>query len=351
MAGILRLFAVLAVGLGALAACGDDDSTVDADAGVVTETTDVDVDDGDGDDRDDDGGGDGEALTVACDGEEPPWLAGEGDLEDVCDAIDLLAGAFTDAGVGVDFDDEDGFFAAADGQEYGIGIVYSLLDTPRSDWADAVDFHVGALLDAADSDLPVDYADAEPQLRVLLYDDATFASVDPVRRELTPTVSATVVYDVGSSVGIVPSAQLDTWGVGADEVFDTALAQTLVALPDLLGDPSTVVAAASDDIDTDFYKTTWLLDPAPLLGNRFPDGALIVVPARDEFIIHAIEPGEGIGWVHTLRDGAGESYEASKTPITDSLFWWNGETLLELPVVEGNVVMPGELGAVLDGSA
>ncbi|GAA4598939.1 hypothetical protein BJY16_002901 [Actinoplanes octamycinicus] len=141
--------------------------------------------------------------------------------------------------------------------------------------------------------VPAAWADAAPRLRPVLRGGAPGAAL---RRPALPHLSEFVVVDHPETITYVTPAQLETWGVTADEVFAAALANLSGAV--LHGAPADKPVVVRFVDDGNSYWTSHLLLPGWLdrlagqVGGRpvafAPERGTLLVTADDSDLLVAL---------------------------------------------------------------
>ena len=258
----------------------------------------------------------------------------------------------------------DGFVAADTGGEepvqWGLGnLAQRCNQEDPSRWESIVATHFTALEQMVGRDmdaLAADFAQVRPILRVRLMPDESMGGVavaQTVSRRPAPGMIANLVYDFPDSTATVQEDHLARWPVGADEVFDIAIANVRAEPPpaaesvDADGIQLRVIAGDS------FYVASRALFLDELLGG-VRDGVFAVpnrhvllwYPVTDLSVVEAMSPMFQIA-MNLFREGPGS--------ISDQLYWWQGGEFVHLPhTVSGkniNFVPPDDFVALLNGLA
>jgi hypothetical protein len=258
----------------------------------------------------------------------------------------------------------DGFVTAdTGGQEpvtWGLGNLAQLCNQEDpSRWESIVATHFTALEQMVGRDmdaLAADFEQVRPILRVRLMPDESMGGVavgQAVSRRPAPGMIANLVYDFPDSTATVQEDHLAAWPVGADEVFDIAIANVRAEPP-----------PAAESVDADgvqvrvmagesFYVASRALFLDELL-DGVRDGVFAVpnrhvllwYPVTDLSVVQAMSPMFQIA-MNLFREGPGS--------ISDQLYWWRGGEVVHLPHgATGkniNFVPPDDFVALLNGLA
>jgi len=218
-----------------------------------------------------------------------------------------------------------------------------------SDWPSIVDDHFNTL-DKSQSEQRVleqrlpDFERVRELLSVRLWPEGYLKELDSARmihrRDLPGTISA-LVYDLPSSIRNVTPAEIASWGVPIDELFDIALENVReTCIPDLseqdIGNGLQVYVLS----DESFFVASYAL----MLEESHPDcvgsfGTLVGVPHRHVLIAFPIESLNIIQAVPKLiaivlgmeRDGPGS--------ISPRLYWLQNREFVDLPFhIENNAL-------------
>jgi hypothetical protein len=230
----------------------------------------------------------------------------------------------------------------------------------RPEWDRVIATHFTTMLQLQGRDYDAIAADWEQVARILklrIYpEDFAPPGSAPVIRPVAPGIASVLVYDFPDSIGTTHRDHLAEWPVSEDELFETALRNTLTeAMPVQQHVPAEGGATVEAFLGDSFYVTTRVLDLPTLLPGLGAAGAVVALPHRHALLTHPIVDLRVVQAIQTLIQVAAGMYREGPGSITDQLYWWRDGRLTHLPVrVEGRSIQfhpPDAFVELLNGLA
>ncbi|SEG99984.1 hypothetical protein SAMN05444920_114260 [Nonomuraea solani] len=172
-------------------------------------------------------------------------------------------------------------------------------------------------------------ADTSANLRVRLYtDDALGGMRDAlVTRPLAPGLVETVVVDYPDSIMPLERARLG--GLSEDEVFGTALAQSLeeqhyTSTDTVQGVPVTHVGGEHLFVGAHAHVLR-------RHAERAPYGALVSFPLPEYVLVHVIGDVHLFAAMETVQDLSQRLFDSGEKALSPQVYWWRPGPYEELP--------------------
>jgi hypothetical protein len=192
----------------------------------------------------------------------------------------------------------------------------------RSVWPEIVGRHFDAMVSTSTD---AEFATAEAARAVLkarLVGDGFLAGVPakPAARRVAADLQLVLGYDMPDAVRIPERAEVLAWGE-EDELFELALAQTRaepgieLKHSDVDGSPVSLVSGDS------FFTATHALWADELDPPASEHGTLVVVPARNVVLAHAIRDGSALSMIDPLLQFAASLHAEGPGSISDGIYW------------------------------
>jgi hypothetical protein len=211
---------------------------------------------------------------------------------------------------------------------------------PRGEWAGAAERFFAVLTDDDRAD-PVAVVRDDPDvaqslLRVRPYPEEMFKDIPfrVVRRPFVGELVDVVCLDFPDHVAMVNADMAAAFRVPEADLFAIGLANVHADGPPQHIDSLQLEPGVALDVfmGETFYGASWGRWVDELVPGLGADGALVVLPLRDQIGVHALHPGQGalvapgrmLWFAHLgVSDGIG--------PLTPELFWWRDGQLTHLP--------------------
>lgn len=241
--------------------------------------------------------------------------------------------------------DVDGGVVVLTVEQFSLGLLNLSQEVIQADpdgWTAIVDGHFDRIFEtiAANPGVPPTWEAGQSVIRVRMYDELFFEAAgggaDTLRREVSRGVYATVVLDLPTAVRPIRRFDVAPWGVDDDEIFATALANTIVD-PDLIVEPfvlDTGVALVS--LYDSFYSSTFSLQIDDFVDDVGEAGVLLIFPVRDNLVVHVIVDQGAMDAFEQLAMIADGWYADGPASLSPFVYWWRDGELTELGrVIEG----------------
>jgi hypothetical protein len=158
-----------------------------------------------------------------------------------------------------------------------------------------------------------------------------------------------VCIDGGTAIDVTHE-DLAAWGVTFQKAYDVAIANLRKRSTKARWQEVDTVPGMSIYLPGDGDAASRSLLVAELV-NVPPEGLLFAVPSRDQFLVVRLADADALEAIRVLVNVAHVAAASHRDPLTDQLFWYDGEQIVHVPVVPREddldvVPPPGLLAAV-----
>ncbi|SDG10326.1 hypothetical protein SAMN05216553_105343 [Lentzea fradiae] len=210
----------------------------------------------------------------------------------------------------------------------------TLARTPAEDWPDLVDDHFRRVLtlattDTSDLEGPTESVLQHTYVR-LATTDSGVAEVASYAEEIVPGLLWTLAFDRPESISVMKDE--DVRRHGFEELWNAGLRNLSQELPDRFMEAGGVhYLQGSDYVGSLALILPWVVETVTGL-TEMPHGALVAMPARDQFLFYVIgnEGTEGVlAAMEEIGRLAAECYSESAYQLSSRVYWWSASNGFE----------------------
>lgn len=260
----------------------------------------------------------------------------------------LVYAELLERGLTAEFNLVEGHVNVSSGGSMRLVTLAQTLDaTDPAEWAAVVELYVNSLLDATATAATSDYAVLAPTLRIRVGELAAIGLPpgSALARPLAGDLMACVVLDQPETISYTQPNAASVWGVTEDEIFLTAVSQTLSpsANPEIA--PNGEVS-----IFDDFYAASRILDPTTVVDQVGPDGLIISIPNSNVFIATPVAAVD-LPTLIQFDILNHQDYAQLPVPASDEMYWWHDGVLEVITSENQQLRLPPDLDTIISGTA
>ncbi|MEU3642542.1 hypothetical protein AB0E59_04100 [Lentzea sp. NPDC034063] len=203
----------------------------------------------------------------------------------------------------------------------------ALAGTPSGDWPDLVDEHFRRAIalgtaDGADLEGPADVVLQSTYLR-LATSDSGVSEVASYAEEITPGLLRVLAFDRPDSIVVMKDE--DVLRHGYDQLCDAGAENLARELPDrFLEADGVYYLQGSDYVGSLVLIIPWVIEAVTGVADA-PHGALVAMPARDQFVFSVIRDQDTAGVLAALDEVGrltAECHANSAYQLSSRVYWW-----------------------------
>jgi hypothetical protein len=203
----------------------------------------------------------------------------------------------------------------------------SLAGVPAGEWPDLVDDHFRRAItlgtaDGADLEGPADVVLQRTYLR-LATSDSGVTEVASYAEEITPGLLRVLAFDRPDSIVVMKDE--DVLRHGYDQLCDAGAENLARELPDgFLEADGVYYLQGSDYVGSLVLIIPWVIEAVTGVADA-PHGALVAMPARDQFVFHVIRDRDTAGVLAALDEVGrltAECHANSAYQLSSRVYWW-----------------------------
>ena len=203
----------------------------------------------------------------------------------------------------------------------------SLAGVPGDEWPDLVDDHFRRAItlgtaDGSDLQGPADVVLQRTYLR-LAPSDSGVTEVASYAEEITPGLLRVLAFDRPDSIVIMKDE--DVLRHGYDQLCDAGAENLARELPDrFLEADGVYYLQGSDYVGSLVLIIPWVIEAVTGVADA-PHGALVAMPARDQFVFHVIRDRDTAGVLAALDEVGrltAECHANSAYQLSSRVYWW-----------------------------
>ncbi|MFI7673159.1 hypothetical protein [Actinophytocola sp. NPDC049390] len=203
----------------------------------------------------------------------------------------------------------------------------TLANTPAGQWPEVVDEHFQRTIalgtqDSSDIEGPTEVVLQHTYLR-LAPADTGVADVASYADEITPGLLRVLAFDRPESIVVMRDE--DVRRHGFDQLFDAGLENLAGELPDrYLESEGVYYLQGSDYVGSLVLVIPWVIEAVTGVADA-PHGALVAMPARDQFLFHPIRDRDTAGVLAALDEIGqltAECHANSAHQLSSRVYWW-----------------------------
>lgn len=203
----------------------------------------------------------------------------------------------------------------------------ALADAPAGQWPDLVDEHFRRAIalatgDTSDLEGPTEVVLQRTYVR-LATSDSGVSEVASYADEIAPGLLRVLAFDRPDAIVIMKDE--DVRRHGFDRLYDTGLENLSRELPEKYLEADGVYhLQGSDYVGSLVLLVPWVIEVVTGVADT-PHGALVAMPARDQFIFHVIRDRDTAGVLAALDEVgrlAADCYANSAHQLSSLVYWW-----------------------------
>lgn len=203
----------------------------------------------------------------------------------------------------------------------------TLVDAPAGQWPDLVDEYFQRIIalgtaDSSDIEGPTEVVLQHTYVR-LAPSDSGVSEIASYADEITPGLLRVFAFDRPESIVIMRDE--DVRRHGFDQLYDAGLDNLARELPDQFLDADGVYYLhGSDYVGSLVLIIPWVIETVTGVADA-PHGALVAMPARDQFIFHVLRDRDTEGVLAALDEVgrlAAECYANCAHQLSSRVYWW-----------------------------
>ena len=203
----------------------------------------------------------------------------------------------------------------------------TLAGAPADQWPELVDEHFRRIIalgtaDTSDVEGPTEVVLQHTYLR-LAPSDSGVGEIASYAEEITPGLLQVFAFDRPDS--IVTMRDEDVRRHGFDRLYDAGLENLARELPERCTDLDGIYyLRGSDYVGSLVLVIPWVIEAVTGVADA-PHGALVAMPARDQFLFHAIRDRDTAGVlaaVDEIGQLAAECHANSAHQLSSRVYWW-----------------------------
>jgi len=203
----------------------------------------------------------------------------------------------------------------------------TLASAPAGQWPDLVDDHFRRAIalvtgDSSDVEGPTEVVLQRTYLR-LATSDSSVSEVASYADEITPGLLRVLAFDRPDSIMIMRDEDVERHGF--DRLYDAGMENLAGELPEeYLEADGVYYLQGSDYVGSLVLVIPWVIEAVTGVADA-PHGALVAMPARDQFVFHVLRDRDTAGVLAALDEVGritAECHANSAYQLSPRVYWW-----------------------------